>query len=219
MEPFVTLESVAAPLPEAGIDTDVIFPARFLLLLDRAGLGRHLFHERRHARPPGSPPFVLDRPPHDRARILVTGPDFGIGSSREQAVWALADFGIRCIIAPSFGEIFHANCFRNGLLPVTLPPADHARILAEAEAARPLVVDLPAQTIRLAGGERIGFAIEPHRRQALLEGLDEIALLLREDADAIAAFEARQRAERPWLFPTREQLSPFDDLTETPADG
>ena len=129
--------AVAAALAESSIDTDIIFPARFLLLLDREGLGRHLFHERRHMRAPGSEPFVLDRPPYDRARILVAGPAFGTGSSREQAVWALADFGIRCVIAPSFGDIFFGNCFRNGVLPVVLPPADHARVLAEAEATCP----------------------------------------------------------------------------------
>ena len=212
MTPFSTLTSVAAPFPEAQIDTDVIFPARFLLLLDKAGLGRHLFHERR-----AKGGFVLDTAPWDRAQILVTGPDFGTGSSREQAVWALADFGIRCVIAPSFGEIFFANCFRNGILPIVLPPADHARVMAAAQAATPVSIDLTAQAIRFAD-EEIAFAVEPHRKRALIEGLDEIGLILADDAPAIAAFEARHRAARPWLFLQPAQLAHFDDIRGSTDD-
>ena len=143
MTPFVTLTSVAAPFPEAQIDTDVIFPARFLLLPDKAGLGRHLFHERR-----AKGGFVLDRAPWTTARILVTGPDFGTGSSREQAVWALADFGIRCVIGPSFGEIFFSNCFRNGVLPIGLRDAAYTAVLKAAEQGQPITVDLPSQQVR-----------------------------------------------------------------------
>ena len=131
MNSFVSLTSIAAPLPDTDIDTDVIFPARFLLLLDRRGLGRHLFHERRAQAAAGAP-FVLSRAPFDKAQILVAGRNFGCGSSREQAVWALADFGIRCVIAPSFGEIFYGNCFRNGVLAVTLGEPEHRDVMTAA---------------------------------------------------------------------------------------
>jgi 3-isopropylmalate/(R)-2-methylmalate dehydratase small subunit len=212
MDTFTTLTSIAAPLPETGIDTDVIFPARFLLLPNKTGLGRHLFHERRAA---GG--FVLDQPPYQGARILVTGRDFGTGSSREQAVWALADFGIRCVIGTGFGEIFFSNCFKNGLLPIVLSEADHARILTEAEAALPITIDLPAQTITLADGV-IGFDVEPWRKRALVEGLDEIGMILSDDITQIEAFEAAHRARRPWLFLTPGQLSHFDDIAEPMAN-
>lgn len=206
MTPFVTLTSVAAPFPEAQIDTDVIFPARFLLLPDKAGLGRHLFHERR-----AKGGFVLDRAPWTSAQILVTGPDFGTGSSREQAVWALADFGIRCVIGPSFGEIFFSNCFRNGVLPIVLSGRAHATVLAAAEQGQPITVDLPSQQVR-AGDAAFPFDIEPHRKRALLDGLDEIGLILHDDLAAIEAFEQRHWAARPWLRLTPDQLSTFDDL-------
>lgn len=207
--PFTTLTSVVAPFPEGQTDTDVIFPARFLLLLDKKGLGKHLFHERR-----AKGGFVLDRAPWTQARIMATGPDFGTGSSREQAVWALADFGIRCLIGPSFGEIFFANCFRNGVLPIVLQPAEHARILEEAEAGHPVTVDLPGQTILLADASAIPFAIDPHLKLALIEGLDEIGAMLKDDLADIDAFEIRHRAEKPWLFLTDAQLAHFDDIKE-----
>ncbi|MDH2328680.1 3-isopropylmalate dehydratase small subunit [Cereibacter sp. SYSU M97828] len=208
IEPFIHLTAIAAPFPEGQIDTDVIFPARFLLLLEKRGLGRHLFHERR-----AKGGFVLDTPPWDGARILVTGPDFGTGSSREQAVWALADFGIRCVIGTSFGEIFHANCFRSCVLPIVLPPDAHARVMAAAEARQQITVDLPEQRIVLVDGE-IGFHIEAHRKRSLLEGLDEVGAILRDDAADIAAFEAAQRAARPWLYLTAQQIAHFDDIKE-----
>lgn len=209
-DPFVRLTSVAAPFPEGQIDTDVIFPARFLLLMEKKGLGKHLFHERR-----ARGGFVLDTPPFDKAQILVTGPDFGTGSSREQAVWALADFGIRCVIGTSFGEIFHANCFRSCVLPIVLPPEDHGRVMAEAQAGREITVDLPRQAILLADSTRIGFPIEPHRKQSLLDGLDEIGAILRDDAIDIAAFEAAQRRRKPWLYLRPEQLAHFNDIQES----
>lgn len=198
MQNFTTIESVAAPLPEADIDTDVIFPARFLLLLDKAGLGKHLFHERRF-RDGQVTDFVLSRPPYDRAQILVAGPNFGSGSSREHAVWALADFGIRCVIAPSFGEIFYANCFKNGVLAVVLPPLDHTRAMAAAESAQSLRVDLEQQILTLPEGNPVSFETEPYRRRTLLLGLDEIGSILSDDAADIAAFEQKQRAAYPWL--------------------
>jgi 3-isopropylmalate/(R)-2-methylmalate dehydratase small subunit len=212
MEPFTRLRAIAAPLPESHLDTDVIFPARFLLLPDKAGLGRHVFQERRHR--PGQAPFVLDQPPFDAAQILVTGANFGTGSSREHAVWALADFGIRCVIAPSFGEIFYSNCFRNGILPIRLEDQDHAAVMARAVAGEEIDVDLATQAIGLRDAPEIGFQIEPGRKDGLLRGLDEIDLILTEDLADIEAFEARQRAAEPWLWLTPEQLSTFDDTRE-----
>jgi 3-isopropylmalate/(R)-2-methylmalate dehydratase small subunit len=207
MQKFTTLTSVAAPLPETHLDTDVIFPARFLLLPDKKGLGEQLFNERRINRTGDGPRFVLDTPPYDTARILVTGKAFGTGSSREQAVWALADFGIRCVIAPSFGEIFFANCVKNGVLAVVLDEAPHEAVMQEAKAGRPVTVDLESELIRLADGTGIAFEVDPHRKRTLLLGLDEVGLILADDADAIAAFEARQRAQSPWLYLTGEQVA------------
>lgn len=209
---FQTLTSVAAPLPESDIDTDVIFPARFLLLLDKAGLGRYLFHERRFGGGQPRPDFVLDRPPYNTARILVAGRNFGSGSSREQAVWALADFGIRCVVALSFGEIFFTNCFNNGVLPITLIPELHARVLLAAEAGQTLTVDLDWQAIRLAAGDPIAFAVDPHRRRSLLLGLDEIGVILAEDVDDISRFEGLHRARHPWLHLDDEARASLSDL-------
>ena len=203
MKPFTTLTSVAAPMPDADIDTDIIFPARYLLLTDKHGLGRYAFFEKRFT-PQGAPrpEFVLNRDPWRAVQILVTGPNFGCGSSREQAPWALADLGLRCVIAPSFGEIFQANCCANGMLPVVLPPAQHARVLREAEAGRPLTVDLTACTIASSAGDAgapIGFELPRRQRDALLAGLDEIGLI-RSAEGRIAEFERRQRERMPWLF-------------------
>ena len=200
MEKFTVLTSVAAPLPEADIDTDIIFPARFLLLLDKAGLGKHLFHERRHAPGGAATDFVLNMPPFDRASILVADANFGSGSSREQAVWALADFGIRCVIAPSFGEIFYSNCFKNGVLPIVLTGETHENTMAAAHTAQPFTIDLEHQTVMLPNGPAIRFEIDPYRRRALLLGLDEIGGILADDAEAIAAYEKKQRRQTPWSF-------------------
>lgn len=214
MQKFTRLTSVAAPFPDADIDTDIIFPARFLLLPDRSGLASYLFHERRRRLSPDAARFVLDTPPFDKAKILVAGPNFGSGSSREQAVWALADFGIRCVIAPSFGEIFHANCFRNGVLPIVLGPADHERVMAAALGAAILTIDLDAEQIVLPGGPPIGFTVDSYRRRALLLGLDDIGRILIDDAAEISAFEANQRAQAPWLQLTPQQLSIFSGPTD-----
>ena len=200
---FTSLTALAAPLPEADVDTDVILPARFLLLLDKAGLGRHLFHERRFDKDGGMrAEFILNRPPFDGAQILVAGANFGCGSSREQAVWALADFGIRCVVAPSFGEIFFANCFKNGVLPIRLDEPVHGEVMAAAVEASTLTVDLEAQALVVPGKEPIGFSVDPRRRRALLLGLDEIGAILADDLPDIEAFEARRRASMPWLLPS-----------------
>ncbi len=212
MEPFRTLRSIAAPLPESDIDTDIIFPARFLLLLDKQGLGDMLFNERRTNRTGNEERFVLDQPTYARSRILVAGARFGTGSSREQAVWALADFGIRCVIALSFGEIFFSNCYKNGVLPIVVSVMDHGAVMAEANAGRPISIDLEAQAVVLDNGRSIAFDIDVFRKRTLLLGLDDIGAVLADDAADIAAFEARQLKEFPWLHLSAEALSCFDDL-------
>jgi 3-isopropylmalate/(R)-2-methylmalate dehydratase small subunit len=216
MESFVSLTSVAAPLPDVDIDTDVIFPARFLLLLNRQGLGQHLFHERRKAATQER--FVLDRPPFDKAQILVAGRNFGCGSSREQAVWALADSGIRCVIAPSFGEIFFANCFRNGVLAIQLAEDPHGRVMSAASTGKPLTVDLESQAIRLPDGETVVFRVDPHRRRALLLGLDQIGAILTDDIADIDDFERRHRAAAPWLHLSPEKFFGVADATKQGSD-
>jgi 3-isopropylmalate/(R)-2-methylmalate dehydratase small subunit len=209
MTPFVDLVGVAAPLPESDIDTDIIFPARFLLLLDRQGLAAHLFHERRSR--PGEP-FVLDRPPFDKAQILVTGANFGCGSGREQAVWALADFGVRAIVAPSFGEIFQANCFRNGVLPLTLEGDAHRVVMEAAAEGKPLEISLARQSIRIPDGQILAFAIDPSRRRDLMLGRDESEAILADDSDDIDAFEWRRATSSPWLALKADQLEPLHGL-------
>jgi 3-isopropylmalate/(R)-2-methylmalate dehydratase small subunit len=199
MKKFERIEGVAAPLPEADINTDVLFPARFLLLLQKNGLGKHLFHERRYRLSGELTDFVLNRPPFDTAKILVADENFGSGSSREHAVWALADFGIRCVIALSFGEIFFGNCFRNGVLPITLDREPLSQVMQSAESGKQLVVDLTTQTIHLPNGAQLVFDIDPSRRRALLLGLDEIGAILADDAGDIEAFEEVQRRKAPWL--------------------
>ena len=218
MIPFIELASVAAPLPGDDIDTDVIFPARFLLLPDKKGLGRQLFHEKRVATP-GAALFVLDRPAYAGARILVAGQNFGCGSSREQAVWALADFGIRCVIAPSFGEIFFANCFKNGVLPLIETGARYAELLAAAEAAEPVIVDLLGRRLILSSAKVLPIVVDPYRREELLQGLDEIGSILAGDEADIAHFERQQRLDEPWLHLGAEKQAFFADLqVETIVD-
>ncbi|MGQ2934029.1 MAG: 3-isopropylmalate dehydratase small subunit [Sphingopyxis sp.] len=192
MQKFTRMKAVAAPLPLANIDTDMIIPAQYMKSLTRTGLGKHLFRELRFV-DDGSErgDFILNRPACREAGILVADRNFGCGSSREHAVWALTDFGIRCVIAPSFGDIFAGNARKNGLLLIRLPDATCARLRDEIALAQyaPVEVDLDAQQIRLASGEAIDFAIDPDDRRILMEGLDDIARTLRH-ADAIARFEA-----------------------------
>ena len=195
MEPFTRLEAVAAPLDIANVDTDRIIPARFLRLPRSAGYHNYLFHDLREA---GG--FVLDDPAYRSAKILVAAENFGCGSSREGAVWALAGAGLRAWIAPSFGDIFFENSFKNGVLPVILP-ALRVRQIRQLLAARPgskLVIDLAAQTVALPEGSLEHFEVDPFRKECLLKGWDEIDLTLQHEA-AIAAYEARQRSETPWL--------------------
>ncbi|MBV9991789.1 MAG: 3-isopropylmalate dehydratase small subunit [Alphaproteobacteria bacterium] len=195
MEPFTTLCGIAAPLDRSNVDTDAIVPKQFLKVTGRAGLARALFHDLRR-----EGDFVLDRPAWQGASILVTGANFGCGSSREHAVWALMDAGIRCVVAPSFAEIFSGNCVKNGLLAVALPQPEVDRLMDDARrgADARLTVDLVAQEILRPDGERIRFEIDAHARRALLEGLDDIALTLGHESE-IGAFEARRKAQTPWL--------------------
>lgn len=200
MTPFTTWTGIAAPLLRPNIDTDVIIPKPYLVTTSRSGLGRGLFAEWRYDLTGAErAEFVLNRQPFCRASILVAGANFGCGSSREHAVWALMDFGIRCVIAPSFASIFHENSFKNGLAPIVLPEADVERLAALVEAApeSPVAVDLVARRIAAAGGS-FSFEMDEGRRQALLQGLDDIGVTLTL-ADRIAAFQERQKVERPWI--------------------
>ena len=198
MEPLLKIDSPAIVINESNVDTDVIFPARFLLRIDRAGMDSFLFHDRVHT-PDGKPTsFSLEPAKAAGARILIAGANFGCGSSREQAVWALRDFGIQCVIAPSFGDIFHGNAARNGLLAIRLPEAEHARIIATAGLDSSIEIDLLKQTI-LYNDVTTRFDVEPHVKRALVEGLDEIDLLLKDSLTDIEAFEGRHFAQYPWL--------------------
>jgi 3-isopropylmalate/(R)-2-methylmalate dehydratase small subunit len=200
MEKFTRLTGVAAPLPMVNVDTDMVIPKNYLKGTERTGLGKHLFAEMRfNADGSERPDFVLNRPAWRRAEILVAFENFGCGSSREHAPWALRDFGIRCVIAPSFADIFFNNCFKNGILPLVLPKAVCAQLIADAErgANATLTIDLEAQELTRPDGERIAFEVEPSRRSRLLEGLDEIGATVAK-AHRIDAFEARVRRSQPW---------------------
>ena len=196
MEPFTPLTAIAAPLDIANVDTDRIVPARFLRQPRSAGYENFLFHDLRE----GDAAFVLDRPEYRGAKILVAGDNFGCGSSREAAVWALAGAGFRAWIAPSFGDIFFENSFKNGALAIVLP-VDKVRAIRDLVRRKPgteLTIDLAAQTVRLPDGGLERFEVDPFRKECLLAGIDEIELTLRYE-QAIAAYERRQREETPWL--------------------
>jgi 3-isopropylmalate/(R)-2-methylmalate dehydratase small subunit len=201
MQPFTKLTGIAAPLPQANVDTDKIIPARFLKTIKRTGLGKNLFDAIRY-RPDGSenPDFVLNQEPYRRAEILIAGPNFGCGSSREHAPWALLDFGIRCVIAPDFADIFHNNCFKNGILPIRLPQEICDRLMEDARLGpnSRISIDLEAQEVVRPNGERIRFEVDAFRRHCLLNGLDDIGLTMAK-RDAIDAYEARARASQPWV--------------------
>ncbi len=200
MQPVSIIKGIAAPLIEENIDTDIIFPARFLLITAREGLGRYAFHDRRFS-VDGSErtDFILNRPAWCGARILIADANFGCGSSREQAVWALAGFGIGCIVALSFGEIFEANCYRNGVVPLTLPREKILRLEKAAEAGVEFTIDLENSSLSFAD-TIVAFTMPEHRRQALLNGWDDTGTILHTRAADIAAFEARHAAIQPWLF-------------------
>jgi 3-isopropylmalate/(R)-2-methylmalate dehydratase small subunit len=201
MQPFTTLTGIAAPLPLPNVDTDKIIPARFLKTILRTGLGKNLFDTLRYtADGAENPDFILNREPYRRAEILVSGPNFGCGSSREHAPWALLDFGIRCVIAPDFADIFFNNCFKNGILPIKLPQEVCDVLAADAAlgANARLTVDLARQVVVRPNGEEIPFEVDPFRKHCLLNGLDDIGQTMAH-APAIDAFEARRRADQPWL--------------------
>jgi 3-isopropylmalate/(R)-2-methylmalate dehydratase small subunit len=204
MEKFTRLTGVAAPLPMVNVDTDMVIPKNYLKVTERTGLGKHLFAEMRfNADGSERPDFVLNRPAWRQAEILVAFENFGCGSSREHAPWALRDFGIRCVIAPSFADIFFNNCFKNGILPLVLPKAVCVELIDDAErgANATLTIDLEAQALTRPDGERIAFEVEPSRRSRLLAGLDEIGATVAK-THRIDAFEARLRRSQPWRATT-----------------
>ena len=201
MEKFTELTGVAAPLPMINIDTDMIIPKQFLKTIKRTGLGKNLFHEMRYGSDgEENPDFVLNKPAYRNASILIAGANFGCGSSREHAPWAILDFGIKCVIAPSFADIFYNNCFKNGILPIALPQEEIDKLLDDASrgANATITVNLETQEIRGPDGGAIRFDIDPFRKKCLLEGLDDIGLTL-EKQGSISSYEAKQHAERPWV--------------------
>ena len=211
MRAFTLLDGLVAPLDRANVDTDAIIPKQFLKSIKRSGFGPNLFDEWRYldhgepgmdnSRRPLNPNFVLNQPRYRGAQVLLARENFGCGSSREHAPWALADYGFRAIIAPGYADIFYNNCFKNGLLPIVLEPALVDRLFGETEATPGyrLVVDLEGQTVSTPAGEVFRFAVDEFRKHCLLNGLDDIGLTLRH-VDKIRAYEERRRREAPWLF-------------------
>jgi len=200
MTPFIHLDGRAAPLPIANLDTDQIIPKQFLKTVDREGLGKGLFYDLRFDEQGAEKPeFVLNRPAYIGANLLIAGDNFGCGSSREHAPWALLDFGVRCVIAPSFADIFYNNCFQNGLLPIALPEDQVKALMEEARGGNHLFsVDLDSQSVVSPSGRRFTFEIDPGRKEKLLKGLDAVGETLQHAAD-IDAFEARRRLTQPWV--------------------
>ena len=201
MNKFDKLSGIAAPMPMVNIDTDMIIPKQFLKTIKRSGLGVNLFDEMRYDRDGNEvPDFVLNKPQYRDAQILVAGDNFGCGSSREHAPWAIADFGITCVIAPSFADIFYNNCFKNGILPIALPQEVVDVLMKDAEKgsnAR-IEVDLEAQTITSSDGEVISFQVDAFKKHCLMNGLDDIGLTL-EKAASIDSFESAAAQARPWV--------------------
>ena len=201
MTPFTTLTGIAAPLPLINVDTDMIIPKQFLKTIQRSGLGKNLFDEMRYDTAGNEiADFVLNRPAYRDAEILVAGDNFGCGSSREHAPWALLDFGIRCVIAPSFADIFFNNCFKNGILPIALPQEEVDLLMKDAEngANARLTVNLADQTITRPDGSTISFEVDQFQKHCLLNGLDDIGLTM-EKAAAIDSFEKSAAVQRPWV--------------------
>ncbi|MBY0135207.1 3-isopropylmalate dehydratase small subunit [Paracoccus yeei] len=201
MDKFNTLTGIAAPMPLVNIDTDMIIPKQFLKTIHRSGLGKNLFDEMRY-NPDGSevPDFVLNQPAYRQAEIIVAGDNFGCGSSREHAPWALLDFGIRCVISTSFADIFFNNCFKNGILPIVMPPEVVEVLMEDARkgANARMTVDLENQTVTTSDGQSFPFQVDPFRKHCLLNGLDDIGLTM-EKAPAIDAYEAQMAQSRPWV--------------------
>lgn len=201
MDKFTSLTGVAAPMPIINIDTDMIIPKQYLKTIKRTGLGTALFSEMRyHEDGTENPDFVLNKPAYRNAKVIVAEDNFGCGSSREHAPWALLDFGIRCIISTSFADIFYNNCFKNGILPIAVTPDQLAELMDDAERGSnaTLTIDLETQTISGPDGGTIVFEIDPARKQTLLEGLDDIALTLKKDSN-ITGFEGEMAEDRPWI--------------------
>ena len=201
MEKFEKLHGIAAPMPLVNIDTDMIIPKVFLKSIQRSGFGKHLFDEMRFNRDGTEiEDFVLNKPQYRDAEILIAGDNFGCGSSREHAPWAIADFGIKCIVSTSFADIFFNNSFKNGILPIVLPQEQVDLLMADAEkgANARVTVDLEAQEITTSEGEVITFDVDAHRKHCLLEGLDDIGQTMQKQS-AIDSFEAQASAERPWV--------------------
>jgi 3-isopropylmalate/(R)-2-methylmalate dehydratase small subunit len=200
MDKFTTLRGVAAPMPMVNIDTDMIIPKNFLKTIKRTGLKEGLFYEMRWTADGQKKDFILDQPAYQNAKIIVAGPNFGCGSSREHAPWALLDFGIRCVISEGFADIFYNNCFKNGILPIKVPKEVIDKLMDDASRGSNAVieVDLEKQEIKGPDGGTVHFDIDPFRKRCLLEGLDDIGLTL-EKAPAIDDFEKKQKESQPWL--------------------
>jgi 3-isopropylmalate/(R)-2-methylmalate dehydratase small subunit len=202
MQKFIELSAVAAPLPIINVDTDMIIPKQFLKTIKRTGLGKNLFDEMRFTKEGQEiPEFVLNQKQYRNAGILVSGQNFGCGSSREHAPWALMDFGIRCVIAACYADIFYNNCFKNGILPITLPQAQVDELMKHAQSTNSqMSVDLKEQMIRLSGSNQtFKFELDPARKKCLLEGLDDIGITLTK-AKKITSFEQQDQQSRPWLY-------------------
>ena len=201
MDKFETLTGIAAPMPLVNIDTDMIIPKQYLKTIKRSGLGVALFDEMRYDQDKVEiPDFVLNKPQYRDTEILVAGENFGCGSSREHAPWAIKDFGIRCVIAPSFADIFYNNCFKNGILPIALPQEQVDVLMADAEKGENarMTIDLDAQTVTTSDGEVISFQVDAFKKHCLLNGLDDIGLTM-EKVTHIDTFESQATAERPWV--------------------
>ncbi|SFR34972.1 3-isopropylmalate dehydratase small subunit [Litoreibacter janthinus] len=201
MDKFETLTGIAAPMPLINVDTDMIIPKQFLKTIKRSGLGVNLFDEMRYDDDRNEiPGFVLNKPQYREAEILVAGDNFGCGSSREHAPWAIKDFGIRCVIAPSYADIFYNNCFKNGILPIVLPQEQVDVLMKDAEkgANARMSIDLEAQTVTTSDGEVFNFELDSFKKHCLMNGLDDIGLTLEKSA-SVAAFEAQASAARPWV--------------------
>ncbi len=200
MDKFTTLTGIAAPMPLVNIDTDMIIPKQFLKTIARTGLGKNLFDEMRYTQDGAEiPDFVLNQPAYRRAEILVAGDNFGCGSSREHAPWALLDFGIRCVIATSFADIFYNNCFKNGILPIVMPQDVVDTLMADARrgANARITINLEDQTVTTSDGQSFEFAVDPFRKHCLMNGLDDIGLTMEKSA-SIDSYESRAAVQRPW---------------------